>query len=240
MAAAPRRACCTARCPRAGRRTPGGAGLVSRLRRERAGSRPARADARTGPALGSAACPARGGSRRLCVVPAHRAWRPDPARATGAAWQWIDAHLAPDATVAAVGFSQGGLMATQLLRTLPERIAATVVLSGFVQAAPQLADERLAARRPAVFWGRGARGPYDPRRCDRGDTAVAGRPSALPRRLPRSRARHPQPGNRRRPCLPQRPDRRQSNPLTARARPLMRAAGGSDLRQSGVVTTQSL
>ena len=26
-------------------------------------------------ALGSAACPARGGSRRLCVVPGHRAWR---------------------------------------------------------------------------------------------------------------------------------------------------------------------
>ena len=57
-------------------RRAGGAGLVSRLRRERAGSRPARADAHTGPALGSAACPARGGSRRLCVVPAHRAWRP--------------------------------------------------------------------------------------------------------------------------------------------------------------------
>jgi phospholipase/carboxylesterase len=34
------------------------------------------------------------------------------ARATDAAWQWIDAHMAPDATVAAVGFSQDGLMAT--------------------------------------------------------------------------------------------------------------------------------
>jgi hypothetical protein len=33
-------------------------------------------------------------------------------RATDAAWQWIDAHLAPDAKVATVGFSQGGLMAT--------------------------------------------------------------------------------------------------------------------------------
>ena len=49
------------------------------------------------------------------------------------------------------------VMATQLLRTRPERVAATVVLCGFVQAAPQPADERLAARRPAVFWGRGAR-----------------------------------------------------------------------------------
>jgi phospholipase/carboxylesterase len=48
-------------------------------------------------------------------------------------------------------------MATQLLRTRPERIAATVVLSGAIHAAPQPADEQLAAERPAVFWGRGAR-----------------------------------------------------------------------------------
>ena len=101
----------------------------------------------------------------LGVAPGGYAWFPpialgdrDPARATDAAWQWIDAHLAPDATVAAVGFSQGGLMATQLLRTRPERVAATVVLSGFVQAAPQPGDQRLAARRPAVFWGRGEPG----------------------------------------------------------------------------------
>lgn len=80
-----------------------------------------------------------------------------PDEATGTLWQWIDAYLAPDAKVAVVGFSQGGLMATQLLRTRPDRVAATVVLSGFVHAAPQPADERLAAERPAVFWGRGAR-----------------------------------------------------------------------------------
>jgi phospholipase/carboxylesterase len=48
-------------------------------------------------------------------------------------------------------------MATQLLRTRPERVAATVVLSGFVQPAPEPADDRLAAERPAVFWGRGTR-----------------------------------------------------------------------------------
>jgi phospholipase/carboxylesterase len=103
------------------------------------------------------------------VAPGGYAWFPpiapgdrDPGRATDAAWQWIDAHLAPDATVAAVGFSQGGLMATQLLRTRPGRVAATVVLSGFVHAGPQLADDQLAARRPAVFWGRGASDPVIP------------------------------------------------------------------------------
>ena len=98
------------------------------------------------------------------VAPGGYAWfpvlspgGPDPADATDAVWQWIDAYLNPDAKVAVVGFSQGGLMATQLLRTRPERIAATVVLSGFVHAVPQPADERLRAGRPAVFWGRGAR-----------------------------------------------------------------------------------
>ncbi|MGW3042224.1 alpha/beta hydrolase [Kitasatospora sp. NPDC001159] len=79
----------------------------------------------------------------------------DPARATDSVWQWIDAHLTRDAKVVTVGFSTGGLMATQLLRTRPERVAATVLLSGWVQAAPQPADERLTAERPAVFWGRG-------------------------------------------------------------------------------------
>jgi phospholipase/carboxylesterase len=170
----------------------------------------------------------------LGVAPGGYAWFPpialgdrDPARATGAAWQRIDAHMARDATVAAVGFSQGGLMATQLLRTRPERVAATVVLSGFVQAAPQPADERLAARRPAVFWGRGARDPMIPADAIEGTTSVADRPLHPHRaRLPRSRARHRQSGNRRRPCLPQRPDRRRRNPLTARARPLVRAARG--------------
>ena len=90
----------------------------------------------------------------LRVAPGGYAWFPltalgdrDPARVTDAVWQWIDAHLTPDAKVAAVGFSQGGLMATQLLRTRPERVAATVVLSGFVQATAQPADEQLAADR---------------------------------------------------------------------------------------------
>lgn len=79
----------------------------------------------------------------------------DPGPATAAVWQWIDTHLAPSAKVTAVGFSQGGLMASQLLRTRPERLAATAVLSGSVHAEPQPADERLAAERPAVFYGRG-------------------------------------------------------------------------------------
>jgi len=75
--------------------------------------------------------------------------------ATTILWQWIDANIAPETRLIPVGFSQGGMMASQLLRTRPERIADTVILSGFVLAAEQPADATLAAERPAVFWGRG-------------------------------------------------------------------------------------
>lgn len=70
-------------------------------------------------------------------------------------WQWIDANVAPETKIIAVGFSQGGCMASQLLRTRPERVKDTVILSGFVLDAEQPADARLAVDRPAVFWARG-------------------------------------------------------------------------------------
>ncbi len=74
---------------------------------------------------------------------------------TAILWQWIDANVAPQTSLIVVGFSQGGLMASQLLRTRPERVKDTVILSGFVLGNEQPADARLAAERPAVFWGRG-------------------------------------------------------------------------------------
>ncbi|GAB3602839.1 alpha/beta hydrolase [Microbacterium aureliae] len=77
-------------------------------------------------------------------------------RATDAIWSWVDAEAGPHARVIAIGFSQGGLMASQLLRTRPERVAATVVLGGFVLRGEQPGDAELARTRPPVFWGRGA------------------------------------------------------------------------------------
>jgi phospholipase/carboxylesterase len=74
---------------------------------------------------------------------------------TEAIWAWIDAHVPADAPIVVVGFSQGGFMALQLLRTRPERIAATVVLAGFTTTGPRPADEEVASMRPTVFWGRG-------------------------------------------------------------------------------------
>lgn len=75
--------------------------------------------------------------------------------ATTRLWTWIDQEVAPDRPLVPIGFSQGGLMALQLLRTRPERVAATAVLAGFASGAPQPGDARLAASRPPVFWGRG-------------------------------------------------------------------------------------
>jgi phospholipase/carboxylesterase len=75
--------------------------------------------------------------------------------ATNIVWQWVDENVDPETKLVVVGFSQGGCMATQLLRTRPERIADTVILSGFVLDGPQPADGRLAESRPPVFWGRG-------------------------------------------------------------------------------------
>jgi len=82
---------------------------------------------------------------------------PDPlAAATDSVWAWVEAHVDPDTRIVPIGFSQGGLMASQLLRTRPERVLAPVVLGGFVARGTQPGDDILAATRPHVFWGRGA------------------------------------------------------------------------------------
>ncbi|WP_051388901.1 alpha/beta hydrolase [Arthrobacter sp. 35W] len=76
--------------------------------------------------------------------------------ATNAIWDWVEENVDPDTRIVPIGFSQGGLMASQLLRSRPERVLAPVVLGGFVLGAPQPGDETLRASRPALFWGRGA------------------------------------------------------------------------------------
>lgn len=87
--------------------------------------------------------------------------RPDPDTVRDAAdalLAWLDATVEADATVALLGFSQGGLLATQLLRTQPERFAAAVVLSGFSLDAEEPGDAALTAtgqRRVPVLFGHG-------------------------------------------------------------------------------------
>lgn len=101
----------------------------------------------------------------IAVGPGAHAWfpigepgNPDPApvaAATDAILAWADAALPAGARITPIGFSQGGMMASQLLRTAPERVLAPVILGGFVQAGEQSGDAQLSTARPAVFSGRG-------------------------------------------------------------------------------------
>ena len=87
---------------------------------------------------------------------------PDPTATQAAAdavLAWLEEHVPPSSPVALLGFSQGGLMVTHLLRTTPTRFFAGVVLSGFVVDAPGPADAALALAAPPVFFGRGTVDP---------------------------------------------------------------------------------
>ena len=74
---------------------------------------------------------------------------------------WLD-RLAPTGPVSVGGFSQGGAMATHLMRHAPERFASYVNLAGFIVPGEAPADARLAQLRPPVFWGRDAADPVIP------------------------------------------------------------------------------
>jgi phospholipase/carboxylesterase len=70
--------------------------------------------------------------------------------------RWLDALPFTPSRVGALGFSQGGAMATHLLRRDLGRTAFAANLAGFVISGSQEADAALAVSRPPVFWGRGA------------------------------------------------------------------------------------
>lgn len=84
--------------------------------------------------------------------------RPDPSAtqdAADAVLAWLDEHVPASTPVALLGFSQGGLMVTHLLRTRPERFFAGVVLSGFTADVTLPGDATLAEIAPPIFFGRG-------------------------------------------------------------------------------------
>jgi phospholipase/carboxylesterase len=78
----------------------------------------------------------------------------DVERAVGAVLEWIDAQPRPPA-VGLLGFSQGGAIAIELLRTRPRGFAFAINLSGFVIEGDRSGDAELELLRPPVFWGRG-------------------------------------------------------------------------------------
>lgn len=75
--------------------------------------------------------------------------------ATDSLWDWLDQQIPAESKIIVIGFSQGGLMATQLLRTRPERIQGTVILSGFMATGELPSDAELAKTKPRVIYARG-------------------------------------------------------------------------------------
>ena len=90
--------------------------------------------------------------------------RPEAIEASSAAVEeWIAAQDRP--VVGAIGFSQGGAVALQLLRRDPHALRFVVNLSGFPFPAAMQGDTALAEVRPPALWGHGGMDPlYDPER----------------------------------------------------------------------------
>jgi phospholipase/carboxylesterase len=83
--------------------------------------------------------------------------------AVGAVLDWLDGlHIQPT-SIGLLGFSQGGAMVLQLMRTRPEMFAYGVHLAGFVVDDEQPGDAALARRRPPILWGRGREDRVIPR-----------------------------------------------------------------------------
>ena len=90
--------------------------------------------------------------------------RPEAIETSSAAVEeWIAAQDRP--VVGAIGFSQGGAVALQLLRRDPHALRFVVNLSGFPFPAAMQGDTALAEVRPPALWGHGGMDPlYDPER----------------------------------------------------------------------------
>ncbi len=84
----------------------------------------------------------------------------DAFAAASAIDDWVATHVAPERPVVPIGFSQGGMLAIQLLRVHPERYRAAISLSGFL--APGVvphthpADARLLDLNIPTFYGYGS------------------------------------------------------------------------------------
>jgi phospholipase/carboxylesterase len=86
------------------------------------------------------------------------------AASADAVWAWVDQVRGEAASVGLLGFSQGAVIALQMLRTRPQDAAFAVNLAGYAFPEPLPTDAELAEVRPPVFWGRGARDEVIPPR----------------------------------------------------------------------------
>lgn len=82
--------------------------------------------------------------------------RPAPLNsAADAVAEWIATVRGAASSVAVLGFSQGALLALQIMRRHPESMDTLVMLSGIVDETVDPGDPELEVVRPPVFWGRG-------------------------------------------------------------------------------------
>jgi phospholipase/carboxylesterase len=89
-------------------------------------------------------------------VPEGRSLVEQSGEAARAIDEWVEANIAENRPVIAMGFSQGGLLAAHLLRFNPRRYAAAISCSGWLVPGILPGDEVLAADKPPVFYGHGA------------------------------------------------------------------------------------
>lgn len=81
------------------------------------------------------------------------------AAATSLLWDWLDQMLPPHTPIVPIGFSQGGMIAIELLTGRPEQIGPLVFLSSYVIPSTRQAQPPTFPIRPQVFWGRGDQDP---------------------------------------------------------------------------------
>lgn len=80
---------------------------------------------------------------------------PEIAVATEKLWNWIDQVIPAQNPIIPIGFSQGALMATQLLRTRPQRISRAIIMAGFINPIELEADVDCQRLKPKVLYCRG-------------------------------------------------------------------------------------
>lgn len=90
--------------------------------------------------------------------------RPEPLnRSADEFAEWLSTVRGDAASVAVLGFSQGGVLGLQALRRHPELIDSLVLLSAIADETVDPGDPELEVLRPPVFWGRGTTDDVVPR-----------------------------------------------------------------------------
>lgn len=69
---------------------------------------------------------------------------------------WVADSIAPERPIVVMGFSQGGLLAGEMLRVNPKRYVAAVSFSGFLAHGELPGDGELARLKPPMFYGHGS------------------------------------------------------------------------------------